>query len=85
MPQKLACPFLDESPTFAYGVEFGLLFARMRREKVIADYFLRRNQDQILLAASRLGWQVLRMKPQGDWLWIKMKRRLRRHDHDAGG
>lgn len=71
--QQLLCPFLDDSLAFARGVEFGMFFTQMRRAKVIADYFLRENQDQILLAASRLGWTVVRMKREGDWIWIKMK------------
>lgn len=74
---RLLCPFLDDSAMFTRGVEFGMLFARMRRAKLIADYFLRENQDQILLIASRAGWKILEMKAEGDWLWIKMKRRSR--------
>ena len=62
-----------------------MLFARMRRTRFIADYFLRESQDQILLLASRLGWQVVKMKPEGDWLWLKMKKSPRRAEVDARG
>ena len=52
---SLICPFLTDDPVFAYGVEFGLLYARMRDSVgVIDDYFCRANQDQILLLANRL-------------------------------
>jgi hypothetical protein len=47
----------------------------MAKGKPIADYFLRQNQDQILSAASRLGWAVLELKTEGDRVWIKMKKR----------
>lgn len=73
----LICPFLDQSPRYAYGVEFGMLYARMDAgsEVLIDDYFCRANQDQILLAASRLGWQVTAMGPCGpDWLRLRMER-----------
>src|SRR5690242_15880250 len=50
----LICPFLTDDPVFAYGVEFGMLYVRMRddADNVIDDYFCRENQDQILLLAS---------------------------------
>ena len=51
----LVCPFLTDDPVFAYGVEFGLLYARVQSgEDEICDYFCRENQDRILLLASRL-------------------------------
>jgi hypothetical protein len=73
----LVCPFLNDDPTFAYGVEVGLLFSRMQtRARRIRDYFCRRNQDQILLLAARLGWTVKRMKPWGnDWFWCDMTKK----------
>jgi hypothetical protein len=80
MPEyHLLCPFLQESADFAHGVEFGMLFERMKRARKIADYFLRKNQDQILLLASRFGWDVIRLKSSGDWVWIKMKKRPQRY------
>jgi hypothetical protein len=74
----LICPFLDQSPRYAYGVEFGMLYARMDGgdEDEIEDYFCRANQDQILLAASRLGWHVATMEPWGsDWLRFRLERK----------
>ncbi len=73
----LACPFLNDDPVFAYGVEFGILYVRMRDgdEDKIKGYFCRANQDQILLAASRMRWAVTEMKPWGkDWLWLSMEK-----------
>lgn len=71
----LICPFLDQSPRYAFGVEFGMLYARMSdgSEDQIAGYFCLANQDQILLAASRMGWIVEDMKPWGkDWFWLQL-------------
>jgi hypothetical protein len=73
--QRLLCPFLDQSSAFTQGVEFGMLVAKMRKAKKVSDYFLLANQDQILLAASRLGWEICNMKVKGDWVWIRMKKR----------
>ncbi len=68
---SLICPFLNDDPVFAQGVEIGMLFNRMQTEDVVEDYFTRSNQDQILLLASRLKWLVMRMKPWGkDWIFI---------------
>lgn len=72
----LVCPFLTEDPVFAYGVEFGMLFARMRAaEDPIEDFFCRENQDRILLLAGRLGWHVVRLKPwDRDWFWVSLQK-----------
>jgi hypothetical protein len=48
----------------------------MQKGKPIADYFLRQDQEQILEVAIRLGWTVLETRPQGDRVWIKMKKRV---------
>lgn len=72
----LVCPFLNSDPTFAFGVEFGLLYARMQAsDDSIGQYFTIQNQDQILLAASRLGWSVEEMRPWGkDWFWCRLEK-----------
>lgn len=61
---SLVCPYLMDQPSFSRGVELGLLYGRMQQESEIADYFILDNQDQILLLASRLGWNVKEM-----WNW----------------
>ncbi len=76
----LVCPFLDESPTYAYGVEFGMLYAKMRDPSVerIADYFCTENQEQITLAANRLGWKITFMEQWyggPGWMWVRMIRK----------
>jgi hypothetical protein len=72
---SLVCPFLTDDPTFAYGVEFGLLHARMSMEEAIADYFCRENQDRILLLANRLNWSVREIEAvDKDWFWCKMEK-----------
>jgi hypothetical protein len=71
----LVAPFLTDDPLFAYGVEYGLLFARMREEgsTEIGDFFCRQNQERILLLANRLGWHVAEMKPTSkDWFWCRL-------------
>ncbi len=77
----LVVPFLNEDPVYAFGVEFGQLYARMRSgEEVIEDYFTIQNQDQILLMASRLGWRVVECEQRErkswgrDWFWCKMEK-----------
>ncbi len=62
--------------TYAYGVEFGQVWAEMRAtDEPIARYFTTQSQDQILLDPSRLGWTVEEMESWGDdrhWLRIEM-------------
>lgn len=72
----LVCPFLNDDPVYAFGVEFGMLYARMQgSDDPIASYFTIQNQDQILLTASRLGWSVEEIEPWGsDWFWCRMER-----------
>lgn len=73
----LVCPFLNDDPVFAYGIEFGMLYRRMVYDEngVIEDYFCRANQDQILLLASRLRWRVKLMKPWGkDWILFHLEK-----------
>ena len=76
MTNTLICPFLNPDPVFAQGVEFGMLYARMRdSDEPVAEYFTRANQDQILLLASRLGWTVAEMKPwDKDWFFCRMEK-----------
>jgi hypothetical protein len=74
----LVCPFLDDSPQYAAGVEFGLLYARLRRRpRSLSDLFTVANQEQILLLASRLGYRVDFMS-QMDRFWFAL--RLERKD-----
>jgi hypothetical protein len=74
------CPFLDDDPKYAHGVELGMLFERMRERGPIREYFTRANQDQIYLLASRLGWTVNAPSPPDDaepwsrdWFWCEME------------
>jgi hypothetical protein len=73
---SLVCPFLSDNPLYAQGVEFGMLYVRMRDAApgdVIDDYFLLPNQDQITLAANRLGWRIVRMRRwDGSWFRCRM-------------
>lgn len=76
MTNTLVCPFLSDDPVYAHGVEFGLLYGRMRdSDEPVADYFTRANQDQILLLASRLGWAVREIKPWDKfWFWCHLEK-----------
>ncbi len=74
---ELVMPFLTDDPMFAYGVEIGMLYTRMRdtKEDVVEGYFCRWNQDHITLMASRLGWKVTEMKPwDKDNLWVRLEK-----------
>lgn len=75
----LVCPFLDADPKYALGVEFGMLYAQLRdADEPVSGYFTTANQDQILLAASRLGWSVAEMKQweehPDDWFWLRLEK-----------
>jgi hypothetical protein len=70
-----AVPFLNQSRDFAFGVEFGILFGRMRANpnEPIEDMFTTDNQDQILLLASREKWHVESIeKVSKGWFKIHM-------------
>lgn len=72
----LLCPFLDDTPAYAHGVEFGMFWTRLESEDVIQDYFTTANQEQITLAANRMGWQIIEMKPWDEyWVWIHMEKK----------
>ena len=72
----LACPFLTGSDEFARGVEVGMAWSQMQRRRTVTGYFLRANEDQILLMASRLGFDVLqRESHDADWLYLVLRRR----------
>lgn len=75
---SLVVPFLDDSPEYARGVEFGMVYTELRDTDATeyANYVSRANQDQVLLAASRLGWFVAEMTPHdGSWFWLRLERR----------
>jgi hypothetical protein len=72
--EEKVCASPDGCAAYACGVEFGQLVARMQKSTPIADYFPRQNQDQILQVANRLGWAILETRPEGDRVWIKMKK-----------
>lgn len=77
----IVCPFLDDDPAYARGVEFGLLCAQMGAAlaaaaggpAVVRGYYLRANQDQILLLASRQGWGVRGLANwDRDWFFAEL-------------
>lgn len=71
----MVCPFLNGEPAYAHGVEFGMLYCQMRdSDEPVEGYFHRENQDQILLAASRLGWTAEDIKAHDDfWFWVRLE------------
>ena len=76
--ETLVAPFLTDDPMFSFGVEYGLLYARMQTpdSEEITDFFCRANQDRILLLASRLGWQMMAMKPlDKHWFWCHLTKK----------
>ncbi len=74
---SLIVPFLTDDPVFAQGCEVGMLHERMKRTKRIKDFFLRENQEQILLMANRAGWRVIKVEPYDDgWFYLNMRRKV---------
>ncbi len=73
---SLVTPFLTDDPMFAAGVEFGMLYCELRSGKeVVHGYYQRENQDRILLAASRLGYRVVKMRTfDEDWFLLRLRR-----------
>ncbi len=83
---SLVVPFLTDDVQFALGVEFGMLYQRMRHgdEDVIEDCFLLENQDRILLLASRLGWHVSEIEGWGEgWFRCRLDRSQPTADRDS--
>ncbi len=76
---SLACPFLNPDPVFAQGAAFGMLWARLRGdEDEIAEYILTEISDQVRVAASRTGWNLVEMKEweyegkETGWTFIRL-------------
>jgi hypothetical protein len=74
---SLITPFLTDDPVFAAGVEFDLLFRRLRDgEKLVKEYIQRKNQDRVLVMAGRLGYEIVRQNPwDKNWLYIEMRKK----------
>jgi len=75
----LLCPFLDDSKTYALGVEFGMIWAKFQDSSIdeIKDFIMTDNEEQIILAANRLGWIIEKINNTdqgGGWTWIEMRR-----------
>ena len=78
----LLIPFLNEDPAYCYGVEFGMrvVVPMCRGRRLIKGYFRTENEEQIRLAASRMGYDVVELKPwhhggmETGWVWMKMRR-----------
>jgi hypothetical protein len=73
----LVVPFLTDDPVFAYGVEFGMLYWRLAREKpeTLKDFVHLENQDRVCVMAGRLGYAVVAMEPSGEWLFVHLRRK----------
>ncbi len=80
---SLLVPFLDQSQTYAHGVELGMqvLAPMLRKRRRIRNYFRTENEEQIRLTAGRLGYSVDKIEPwqyEGQdtgWVWMEMNRR----------
>ena len=72
----LVVPFLTDNVQFAYGVEFGMLYAEMRSgTDVVQGYHSRAIQEQVTLTANRLGWRVAEMRNHDrDNFWIRLEK-----------
>lgn len=83
MQYGMLVPFLDPSPTYCYGVEYGMnVIAKMlRTDREFGGYFRTENEEQIRLTCYRLGWEVAELKPwrfEGKctgWVWMVVRPR----------
>lgn len=83
---RLVLPFLDDTPAFAYGVEIGQLYEKMKVRYIIDDTFLTANQDQITLMFSRLGWTIWTMAVVPDYPeWFTVRAVKSQGETDAPG
>ncbi len=80
MRHSLLIPFLDKSPTYCYGVEFGMqvIAPMLRGKKCIKGYFRTENEEQIRLAAHRLGYTLVFLRcwkfngQETGWVYMKL-------------
>lgn len=72
---SLVVPFLDDSPTYARGVEFGMLFERLKKAKKVKELITTDNEEQVTLLLNRTGWESVSVKQIGEgWSEIKATR-----------
>lgn len=79
---SLLVPFLNQDPTYCYGVELGMqvLAPMLKKRKVIKGYFRTENEEQIRLCCTRLNYEVRQLKPwkhegkDTGWVWMRLQR-----------
>lgn len=74
---SLLYPTLNADPLYVQGIEYGILYAQMQAtDEPIEQFFTRRNQEQILFLANRMGWSVETIEPQDDeWFWCRLAKK----------
>lgn len=80
---SLLVPFLNQEPTYCYGVELGMqvLAPMLRKKKRISGYFVSSNEEQIRLCCYRLGYEITELETwvyegkETEWVWMVLKRR----------
>lgn len=80
---SLLIPFLDPSQRYCRGVELGMqiIAPMLNGKRVIRGYFRSRNEEQIRLAAHRMGYEVTLVKAwrfegkRTGWVRMKLKKK----------
>lgn len=78
----LLVPFLNQDPTYCYGVELGMqiLAPMLRGKRCIEGYFRTENEEQIRLCCYRMGYEVAELEPwfhedeETGWVWMKLRK-----------
>lgn len=76
---SLLVPFLNADPVFCQGVQFGMLAQRMLdKEPDIREYILSEIEEQVRVAASRLGYEIVELRSwehegqEAGWVFVRM-------------
>jgi len=79
---ELIVPFLNGGEDFALGFEMGRLYSKLCVEtEEFSESYHRKNDEQVLVMAARLGWHCEWVPAHGEWAQARFCHR--RSDEDA--
>lgn len=83
MDYTLVAPFLTDDPMFARGVQYGMIYMRLRHTKRnrITEQFVEADEEQIRLMAHRIGWTVKKRFKSHEWITIIFERNTKHGDN----
>ena len=76
--RKMVVPFLTDDPMFTLGVEFGMVYSHLNRPRCRgwSGMIHRANEEQVMLAANRMGFVVRKCsRLNKTWMSIRIYRR----------